>query len=157
MLGVSWIFGVGSLLAIIFGNMARREIEASGGQEGGRGAAMTGIVLGWLGLAGVAIYISIAGGTFVVTNSAREGEVREELSSSLKNAATAEESHRTQSPRYTKSIADLRQEGFQPGLATVTIIEATANSYCIEAESSRVVMHYDSSEGIPKDGRCGRL
>jgi hypothetical protein len=40
-----------SLLAVILGYQARREIDASGGQLSGRGNAVVGIVLGWIGVA----------------------------------------------------------------------------------------------------------
>jgi hypothetical protein len=40
-----------SVLALIFGYQARSRIDASGGQIGGRGIAIAGIVLGWIGIA----------------------------------------------------------------------------------------------------------
>ena len=52
--------GIGSILAIIFGRQARREIDASGGAQGGRGLATAGIILGWIGIVAIAIVILIA-------------------------------------------------------------------------------------------------
>jgi len=50
-----------SILAIVFAKMAYREIDASGGHQGGRGNAQAGLVLGWVGLAlwglGIIAYI----------------------------------------------------------------------------------------------------
>ena len=43
--------GIGSILAVIFGVMARREIRASEGAQGGEGLATAGLVIGWVGLA----------------------------------------------------------------------------------------------------------
>jgi hypothetical protein len=40
-----------SILALILGHQARREIDASGGRLSGRGNATVGIVLGWIGVA----------------------------------------------------------------------------------------------------------
>src|ERR671932_2279712 len=40
-----------SVLALVFGYQARREIDASGGRLTGRGNAIAGIVLGWIGVA----------------------------------------------------------------------------------------------------------
>ncbi|MBI4259674.1 MAG: DUF4190 domain-containing protein [Actinobacteria bacterium] len=51
-LGIVWIYGVGSLLALIFGLLARGDIDRSGGAQGGRGMAVAGIVLGIIGLVG---------------------------------------------------------------------------------------------------------
>jgi hypothetical protein len=39
-----------SPLALVYGYRARREIDASGGRIGGRGNAVAGIVMGWVGL-----------------------------------------------------------------------------------------------------------
>ena len=43
-------FGIGSILAVIFGYQAQREIDASGGMQTGRGLATAGIVIGWISL-----------------------------------------------------------------------------------------------------------
>jgi hypothetical protein len=49
-LGIVWIYGVGSILALIFGYQGKHQIDASGGQQTGRGMAIAGIVLGWIGV-----------------------------------------------------------------------------------------------------------
>jgi uncharacterized Zn finger protein (UPF0148 family) len=59
-LGIVWLYGLGSLLAVIFGYMARSEIDASSGRQGGRGLAIAGIVLGWIGL-GLILLLLIVG------------------------------------------------------------------------------------------------
>lgn len=45
-----WLYGVGSVLAIIFGRRARDQIDGSGGMVTGRGMATAGIVLGVIGV-----------------------------------------------------------------------------------------------------------
>lgn len=47
---VLWLGGLGSIVALVFGYMARREIERSGGALAGTGLATAGIVIGWIGL-----------------------------------------------------------------------------------------------------------
>ena len=54
---VAWVWGVGSLLAVVYGSMARRAIERSGGRVGGGGIAVMAIVLGWIGLACVPLIL----------------------------------------------------------------------------------------------------
>jgi hypothetical protein len=49
-LGIVWVWWIGSILALIFGYKAKREIDASAGAQGGRGMAVAGIVLGWIGV-----------------------------------------------------------------------------------------------------------
>lgn len=56
-LGIVWIAGLGSLLAVIFGVMAKNQIDASGGRQTGRGLAVAGLVLGVVGLIGLIIWI----------------------------------------------------------------------------------------------------
>jgi hypothetical protein len=48
---VAWLWGIGSLLAVITGLMAKRAIDESDGKVGGGGIALTAIILGWAGLA----------------------------------------------------------------------------------------------------------
>jgi hypothetical protein len=50
-LGVLWLYGVGSILALVFGYIAKGQIDRSGAQQSGRGMAIAGIVLGWIGVA----------------------------------------------------------------------------------------------------------
>lgn len=49
-LGIIWIYWIGSILALIFGYNAKGQIDRSNGMEGGRGLAVAGIVLGWVGV-----------------------------------------------------------------------------------------------------------
>ena len=48
-LGIVWIYWIGSILALVFGYMARSQIRDS--REGGSGMAVAGIILGWIGIA----------------------------------------------------------------------------------------------------------
>jgi hypothetical protein len=52
-LGILWLYWVGSVLALIFGYLARAEIRRTG--HGGDGMAIAGIVLGWVGVGTLAI------------------------------------------------------------------------------------------------------
>ena len=49
-LGILCLYGIGSVLALVFGFQARKAIDSSGGAETGRGMATAGIVLGWIGI-----------------------------------------------------------------------------------------------------------
>ena len=63
-LGIVWMWGLGSVLALVFGYKSHKEIDASGGTQGGRGLATAGIVLGWIGVAvvvlGIVIIVAVA-------------------------------------------------------------------------------------------------
>ena len=49
-LGILWIYWIGSVLALIFGYIARQQINQAQGMQQGRGMATAGIVLGWIGV-----------------------------------------------------------------------------------------------------------
>ncbi|WP_172639426.1 DUF4190 domain-containing protein [Streptomyces tailanensis] len=57
-LGIVWIYWIGSVLALIFGYVARKQIKER--HEGGGGMATAGIVLGWVGV-GVLSLLLVAG------------------------------------------------------------------------------------------------
>ena len=58
-LGILWVGGLGAVLAIICGTVARRQIRQSAGAESGDGLAVAGLVLGWIGVAGALFYIVV--------------------------------------------------------------------------------------------------
>ncbi len=49
-LGIIWAYWIGSVLALVFGYIAKKQINESNGKEGGSGMATAGIVLGWVGV-----------------------------------------------------------------------------------------------------------
>ena len=59
-LGIVWLYWIGSILALVFGYVARAQIRERG--EGGDGMAIAGIVLGWIGVGilGLALFAGIA-------------------------------------------------------------------------------------------------
>ena len=58
-LGIVWVFGIGSILAVIFGFVARRQIRQSGGRQSGGGMALAGIILGFVGVLGLILWIAL--------------------------------------------------------------------------------------------------
>jgi hypothetical protein len=58
-LGIVWMCGIGSILALVFGYGAKNEIDAAQGTQGGRGMAVAGIVLGWIGVGFLIMYVVI--------------------------------------------------------------------------------------------------
>lgn len=59
-LGILWIYWIGSILALVFGYVAKGQIDKSAGRQTGRGMAIAGIVLGWIGVAVLALVIVLA-------------------------------------------------------------------------------------------------
>lgn len=69
-LGILWLGGLGSLLALIFGIIGKNQIDRSGGYQSGRGMAIAGIVLGIVGLAGAILWFTLA---VIAANSVNNG------------------------------------------------------------------------------------
>ena len=60
-LGILWLYWIGSILALIFGFIAKNQIDQSQGRQAGRGMAVAGIVLGWIGV-GTLLLLLVFGG-----------------------------------------------------------------------------------------------
>jgi flagellin-like protein len=56
--GIVWLFGLGSVAAIYLGRRAVTEIAASRGEQDGRGLAIAGIWIGVAGLFGTALLVA---------------------------------------------------------------------------------------------------
>ena len=69
-LGITFFPLIGSIVAVIAGPLAKREIDESGGTLGGESIAHIGMILGWIGLAlsllGCCIAIGVFGLSFLL-------------------------------------------------------------------------------------------
>lgn len=68
-LGIGPFAVIFSILSLVLGMMGKKEIDASAGTQGGKGMAITAIVLGWVGIGFtillvilIAVGISVMGG-----------------------------------------------------------------------------------------------
>jgi hypothetical protein len=59
-LGIVWVYWVGSILAVVFGHVALSQIKRSQGAQRGSGMAIAGLVLGYIGIAVLAVVIVVA-------------------------------------------------------------------------------------------------
>ena len=58
-LGILWIWWIGSILALVFGYRGKKQIDQSNGAQSGRGMAIAGIVLGWVGIATLVLFVAL--------------------------------------------------------------------------------------------------
>ncbi len=58
-LGILWLYWVGSVLALVFGYVAKKQIAER--YQGGGGMATAGIVLGWVGVGTLLLFLVIGG------------------------------------------------------------------------------------------------
>lgn len=66
-LGIVWVYWIGSILALIFGYVARKQIRER--NQSGDGMAIAGIVLGWVGVGFLLLVVAIG----VVSSAAFTG------------------------------------------------------------------------------------
>ena len=71
--GLSWLglFGIGAVVGLILGFMARNEIKSSHGTQGGDGLALTGIILGAANLAFICMMLMCI--SVIITLAAASG------------------------------------------------------------------------------------
>ncbi len=58
-LSLVWLGGLGSIGAVVLGHMSKREIARSQGRQSGDSLATAGLIIGYIGLAIMAIYLLI--------------------------------------------------------------------------------------------------
>ena len=68
-LGILWVCWIGSILAVIFGHVALSQIKKSQGTQQGRGFAIAGLVLGYLGVFGLVMALLFGDWTWEFTTS----------------------------------------------------------------------------------------
>ena len=66
-LGILWIYWIGSILAVIFGHVALSQMKKNPASSG-RGMAIAGLVLGYIGVSVLTLVIVIAALTTVATS-----------------------------------------------------------------------------------------
>ena len=54
-----WVYGIGAVLAIVFGFVARSQIKRSGGMQKGKGLALAGIIIGFASLVIIGVVVGI--------------------------------------------------------------------------------------------------
>lgn len=54
------VCGIGYILGLVFGYIARNQIDQSGGTQEGRGLAVAGIIIGWVGVGIIVLVLVIA-------------------------------------------------------------------------------------------------
>jgi uncharacterized membrane protein len=73
-LALLWLGWIGSVLALVFGYRARRQIKNSGGSQKGSILAAAGIILGWIGIAFLLVAVA-AGVALLVSHASSPGGV----------------------------------------------------------------------------------
>jgi hypothetical protein len=118
-LSLVWVWGVTSILAVIFGFIAKREIRDSRGTQTGGGMATAGIVIGFVGIAGLVLFIVFVA---VVGHTITQGfGAVAHCEADAKSVETAAEAYHAQTGSWPQSITALTQSanGLGPWLGDV--------------------------------------
>ena len=59
-LSIFWLYWIGSILAVIFGHIARSQIKKSNGTINGSGIALAGLIIGYIGIAFIVLIVGMA-------------------------------------------------------------------------------------------------
>ncbi|HVV76528.1 MAG TPA: DUF4190 domain-containing protein [Mycobacteriales bacterium] len=158
-LALLWMVGIGSVLAIIFGHVSRRQMRKR--PQRGDGLALAGLIIGYLGLVGAIVFFAFL--PRIIDSDLVQNQL---VQDDLKSAASAERHYYDDNSTYTNDGADLRLEGFDPlGRDTILAGSDGANGYCIVGahHDSSTWYLYDSSYGLSDqtypteqaaEGRC---
>jgi len=123
-LGIVWLGGIGSILAVIFGHIARRRIRRTG--QSGRGLALAGLILGYIGFVVAALIIAAIPVAISQNHKAQVANTKARVD--IMNVATAEENYLVDNSSYTMNVSDLAGAGFSPDPDTSILLDATANT-----------------------------
>jgi len=119
-----------SILAIIFGHISLSEIRKSAGRLKGEGLAMTGLVLGYVGVAAIPVILIIA--AIAIPNLLRARIAANEASAlaSIRTLVIAEAGYSSAHPEagYTCTLSDLSAAG----LIDARLASGQKNGYAFE-------------------------
>jgi hypothetical protein len=135
-LGILWLGGIGAILALVFGYRGKRSIDRSRGGEGGRGLALAGIVLGWIGVAGaIGVTLLVA----LAANSSDSAYDDSSAKSDARNMVSQVESCYTDTQDYSRcrTASDMPNTGlaFGSGHGQVEVSDATTDTFNVVAHS----------------------
>lgn len=130
-LGILWLYWIGSILAIIFGAIAIKRINASNGHRTGKGMAIAGLILGIVGAVFLALTVLVIAALGVTTE---QGDA-EACAIERRTVETAVEAYYAQLHTSPPTIDDLVDEGIlaePPPNFTVSagVVMALPNGRC---------------------------
>jgi hypothetical protein len=140
-LGILWIYWIGSLLALIFGIVSLGQIRKSEGRQTGRGMAIAGIVLGAIGTVTLVITLIVivtAGPQIahVINNSIASEQAAE---SRLRNGYAAAKVYFTDGDTYTGFTAK-KAAAIEPSLAWSDTTTSIGGVHIAEAQGNSVLL-----------------
>jgi hypothetical protein len=140
-LGIVWLGGLGSLLAVIFGHIGLGQVKRSHGTQTGRGLALAGTILGYVGcIAAITIAAIVFTDTRTATHSPAQAIGQDsEAKSNARNLVSQIETCATDyAGDYTNcNSSDLSNTGLNlgTGRGQVAGLATSASTYEVVAKS----------------------
>jgi Domain of unknown function (DUF4190) len=151
-LSIVWLGGLGSVLAVIFGIVARRQIRASGGRQGGDGVALAGLLIGIVGVLGVALLVGLAFAVKTQVQNVIDNQVIA-CQADTKSVETALAAYRAQNDSYPRLLAPWGSSGYAINYSTLTTAGAKGSPWLrVAPPTSHYVVEYDSNGRVWVEG-----
>jgi hypothetical protein len=142
-LGIFWLFGLGSIAAVVLGHLSLNKAGREGRAKGG--LAQAGLVLGYLGIAGTLLLVAT---TIPAVRSQNHKAHLAIVTSDLRTAANEEEAFRTDHDTYA-DLPTLQAQGLRLSKGvTMSVVRATDMGFCLSATLAEVTYYYDSNRGL---------
>lgn len=152
-LSVLYLFGFGSLLAVVLGHVSRGRDRRAGVAP--NGLALAGLVLGYVGLALIPLLAAVVIPTFLAQRAEAATSV---VTGELRRAVLAQEAWAVQNGGYTQSMAELGSTGYiTDAQVSVQVIGADRGEFCLRGNSlasGSVVLYADSTTGSITTSPC---
>ena len=151
-LSIVWLGGLGSLLAVIFGIVARRQIRTSRGRQGGDGIALAGLLIGIVGLLGVALLVGFGFAVKSQVQNVIDNQVVA-CQADAKSVETALGAYRAQNTSYPPLLAPWSSTSYDANYSTLTTADAKGGPWLrVAPPTSNYVVEYDSSGHVWVEG-----
>jgi hypothetical protein len=136
-LGIVWVFWVGSVLAVIFAFIALRQIRKANGALSGQGMAIAGMVLGWIGVGTLILVVLISLLGAVSVNRQLPDRAAE---SNLRNALTAALTAYVDSQNFSSDASSGVYASIEPSLTFTSNALTSQDIISVHSPSSDTIV-----------------
>jgi hypothetical protein len=149
-LSILWILDLGSLLAIAFALVARRQIRWSAGAQGGAGIAVAGLVIGIVGLAVTVLgMVGALVGSTVITSTSTYAVAVASCRADTRSVQTALEAYKAQVGNFPTVPAPWSAANYVNNFSPLTVATGSNGPYLrVAPGTANYVVEYDSNGNV---------